>query len=403
MQFNYVAYTLAQGVVKGRLDAQNEYLAREEVLRQGYKLLRIKPARQIPPIEEIFPSLFKVSTGDLVRLSRQLATMVVGGSSLQRSLEMLETEGKNRVLRKILSSIRKTLDEGGSLSAGMAKHTTVFNARFVSVVEVGEHTGGLAPALEQLADSMEREHEAVQRFKRTLMMPLFTMGASVGMLILMITVMLPPLLKSFENFDADTPLMTAIAMAIVGFISKNLLIIFVAIVLLVLIYWVARRIPSIHYKMHYAQTQAPIVGSLVVAKELAQFSRTNAMLLGAGVTLADSLPLAIGGCKNLTVHRAFSAGEQSLLAGHGMSEALAQHPVLPRLWVELVMVGEENNFLPETLSNLADAYEKDVENRLSAILSLMEPMSTFAVGGVVLFMALSMFLPIYSGMEAIAP
>ena len=140
-----------------------------------------------------------------MRLSRQLATMVVGGSSIQRSLEMLENETKNRVLRKILTSIRKTLDEGGSLSTGMAKHPTVFNARFVSVVEVGEHTGGLAKALEQLSDSMEREHEAIQRFKRTMMMPLFTMGASLGMLLLMMTVMLPPLLESFDDLGADTP------------------------------------------------------------------------------------------------------------------------------------------------------------------------------------------------------
>ncbi len=403
MQFNYVAYTLTDGVVKGTLNAENEYEAREEVLRQGYSLLQLKPARKLPPIEDLFPSLFKVSTGDLVRLSRQLATMTLGGSSLQRSLEMLESESKNRVLRKILSSLRKTLNEGGSLSAGMAKHPTVFNARFVSVVEVGEHTGGLASALEQLADSMEREHEAVQRFKRTMMMPLFTMGASVGMLILMMTVMLPPLLDSFDDLDADTPLITAIAMAAVGFISDYLLFIAGAIVLLIVTYSVARRIPSIHYKMHYAQTQAPIMGSLLVAKELAQFSRTNAMLLGSGVSLAESLPLAIGGCENLAVHRAFSAGEQSLLAGRGMSEALSQYPVLPRLWVELVMVGEENNFLHQTLTNLADAYEKEVENRLGAILSLMEPLSTFAVGGVVLFMALSMFMPIMSGMEAIAP
>jgi len=403
MEFNYVAYTLAQGVVKGRLYAENEYEAREEVLRQGYRLLQIKPARKIPPIDEIFPSLFKVSTGDLVRLSRQLATMTLGGSSIQRSLDMLESESKNRVLRKILSSIRKTLAEGGSLSSGMAKHPKVFNARFVSVVEVGEHTGGLASALEQLADSMEREHEAVQRFKRTMMMPLFTMGASVAMLVLMMTVMLPPLLKSFEDLDADTPLITAIAMGAVGFISTNLLIIAVALVFIIVVYSVARRIPTIHYRMHLAQTQAPIMGSLLVAKELAQFSRTNAMLLGAGVSLAESLPLAIGGCKNLAVHRAFSAGEQSLLAGHGMSEALVQYPVLPRLWVELVMVGEEHNFLPQTLTNLADSYEKEVENRLGAILSLMEPLSTFAVGGVVLFMALSMFMPIMSGMKAIAP
>ena len=403
MQFNYVAYTLAQGVVKGRLDAENEYEAREEVLSLGYRLLEIKAARKLPPIEEISPSLFKVKTGDLVRLSRQLATMTLGGSSIQRSLDMLVSESKNRVLRKILASIRKTLEEGGSLSSGMAKHPTVFNARFVSVVEVGEHTGGLAPALEQLSDSMEREHEAVQRFQRTMMMPLFTMGASLAMLLLMMTVMLPPLLESFDDLGADTPLLTSITMGTVGLMSDNLLLIAVGIVLFLVIYFVGLRIPSVHYKMHRAMTQAPIVGSLVVAKELAQFSRTNAMLMGAGVSLAQALPLAIGGCKNLAVHQAFSAGEQSLLAGRGMSVALAEHPVLPRLWVELVMVGEESNALPQTLNNLAEAYEKEVENRLSSIMSLMEPMTTFVVGGVVLLMALSMFLPIYAGMDAIAP
>jgi len=403
MQFNYVAYTLTDGVVKGRLDAENEYEAREEVLRRGYSLLQLKPARKLPPIEELLPSLFKVSTGDLVRLARQLATMTLGGSSLQRALEMLASESKNRVLRKILFSLRKTLDEGGSLSTGMAKFPTVFNARFVSVVEVGEHTGGLAPSLEQLADSMEREHEAVERFKRTMMMPLFTMGASLAMLLLMMTVMLPPLLESFDDLGADTPLLTSITMGAVGLISDNLLFIAVGIVLFLVIYFVGRRVPSVHYKMHRAMTQAPIVGSLVVAKELAQFSRTNAMLLGAGVTLAQALPLAIGGCKNLAVYQAFSAGEQSLLGGRGMSVALAEHSVLPRLWVELVMVGEESNALPQTLTNLADAYEKEVENRLGSIMALMEPMTTFVVGGVVLLMALSMFLPIYAGMDAIAP
>lgn len=403
MQFNYVAYTLEQGVIKGRVDAENEYEAREEVLGRGLRLLQLKPVRKLPPIDEIFPSLFKVKTGDLVRLSRQLATMTLGGSSLQRSLEMLESESKNRVLRKILASIRKTLDEGGSLSSGMAKHPAVFNARFVSVVEVGEHTGGLASALEQLSDSMEREHEAVQRFKRTMMMPLFTMGSSVAMLVLMMTVMLPPLLESFEAFDADTPLITAIAMGVVGFISDNLLIIVGVIVFLAVAYAVGSRIPTIHYKMHLASTKLPVIGSLLVSKEIAAFSRTNAMLLNAGVSLAESLPLAIGGCKNLVVYAAFAAGEQSLLAGRGMAQALKEYPVLPRLWVELVMVGEENNFLPQTLENLANAYEAEVENRLAAILSLMEPLSTFAVGGVVLFMALSMFMPIMSGMDAIAP
>lgn len=232
-----------------------------------------------------------------------------------------------------------------------------------------------------------------------MMMPALTMSASVGMLVLMMTVMLPPLLEAFESRGTEVPLITRIAMALVGGLHDQLIPIAITMVVVAVLFWIIRKIPSGRYRMHVVQTRLPIVGSLIVTRELAQFSRTNAMLLKAGVTLAESVPLAINGCKNLALHLAFSDGQASLLNGRGFAEALSKHPVLPSIWVELVMVGEENNALAASLSNLADTYERDVENRLGSILALMEPMSTFAVGGVVLFMALSMFLPIYSGMQ----
>ena len=398
MQFNYVAYTMDRGVVKGKIDAENEQEARQEVARQGYKALEIKRARQGPSLEELFPSIFKVGTGQLVRFSRQLCTMIRGGSSLQRALQMLQEETGNRVLRRILGEIRKSVDQGTSLSQAFARHPTVFNARYVSVVEVGEHTGSLASSLEQLADALAREHEAIQKFKRTLMMPLFTMSASVLMLILMMTVMLPPLLDAFSSRGADVPLITKIAMAIVGGVSGNLLWIAISLAVIGVLYWALRRVSAVLLWMHLAQTRLPIFGSLIIAKELAQFSRTNAMLIEAGVPLSSSLPLGISGCKNQAINAAFIDGQDSLLSGHGFTEALARHSVMPRLWVELVSIGEENNVMGSTLSDLADAYEQEVENKLGAILALAEPMSTFLVGGVVLLMALSMFLPIYQGM-----
>ena len=399
MQYSYVAYTLEQGVVKGNVDADTEAEARQEIDLQGLKPLEVKLSRQAPGLEQLFPSIFKVGTGQLVRFSRQLATMTRGGSSLQRALQMLQSETSNRVLRRLLADVRKRVDQGSSLSAALARHPIVFNARYISVVEVGEHTGSLASSLEQLAEALSREHEAIQKFKRTLMMPIFTMGASVLMLILMMIVMLPPLLDAFESKGASVPLITKIAMVMVGLIHGNLLIIVVVVMFVSgVLYWALRRIPAVFFWMHRVQTGLPILGALIVAKELAQFSRTNAMLLDAGVPLSSSLPLGITGCKNRAITAAFVDGEQSMLTGHGFTEALARHSVLPRLWVELVAIGEENNVMGETLSDLASAYEQEVENRLGTILALAEPMSTFAVGEVVLFMALSMFLPIYQGM-----
>jgi len=399
MQFNYVAYTLREGVIKGSLDADNEAEARSEISRMGYKLLSVGIKWQRPGLEQIFPSLFKVGTGELIRFARQLAIMVRGGSSLQRALEMLQNESSNRVMRRILGNVQKTVNEGGSLSSGMAQHPNVFSPRFVSVVEAGEYTGSLAPALEQLSSSMEREYEAIQRAKRTLMMPAFTMAASGLMLIMMLTIMLPPLLETFEEMGSDIPLITRIAIGLVDVLTGNVFALIAGAGILVAIMWMILRYPSSKYALHSAMTRTPIVGPLIVAKELSGFSRTIAMLVGSGVALAMALPLGISGCKNLAIHRALAAGEESLLNGHGLAEALATYSVLPRMWVELVLIGEESNSLGRTMGDLADAYEKELENRLGSLIAILEPLSTIAVGGVVLFMALSMLIPIYSGLD----
>lgn len=399
MQYNYTAYTLKDGLVKGKVEADTEGEARGEIFRLGYKVLRLSPSRPLPGLEELFPSLFKVKTGDLVRFSRQFATMVRGGSSLQRSLALLESETGNRVMKQVLTDVRKKVDQGGSLSAAFAEHPQVFNSRYISVVKVGEQTGILAKSLEQLADALARDHEAIQKFKSTLMMPAFTMGASLAMLVLMMTVMLPPLLGAFESRGTEVPIITRIAMAAIGGVSNNLLNIGVGILAIVVTFLTVRHFPRSRFVLHVMMTRLPIVGGLLVTKEMGQFSRTNAMLLEAGVSLADSLPLAISGCKNQALLRAFRAGEESLTNGHGFAAAVGSYSVIPRLWAELVMVGEENNEMAATLSELATAYEKEVENRLSSIVTMLEPLSTFVVGGVVLFIALSMFLPIYSGME----
>ena len=169
----------------------------------------------------------------------------------------------------------------------MAKHPQVFDTRYTSVVEVGEHTGSLANALEQLADTLARGHEAAQRFKRTMMMPAFTMGASIAMLILMMTVMLPPLLDAFSSRGTEIPLLTRIASAVVGAISDNLIYIGLGIVAVFVFFLIIRSFPKSQYILHRVMIRLPIFGSLIVTREMAQFSRTNAMLLEAGVQGPD--------------------------------------------------------------------------------------------------------------------
>ena len=393
MQYRYVDYTLKDGIIKGRIKADTQAEARGQIADYGYKLLEVSRCRQLPGMEQLFPSLFRIGGKDLVRFTQQLAIMVRGGGSLQRAMELLQMESRNRIMRGILSSIIKTLDQGGSLSSAMAQHSNVFGPRYVSVVGAGEHTGRLAPALDQLSTTLEGEQDAKQKLKRTMMMPMFTIGAAAVMLLLMLTVLMPPLLSTFERMGNDIPLITRIAMGTMSILTGNVktaaIVIFGVLVLLFL----AKRVKSIRYGLHLLQVKAPILGPLILASELSQFSRTIGMLLQSGI------PLAITGCKNMTLREAFLAGEESLVSGHGLSVALKDYPMLPKMWVELVTIGEESNSLAQTMTDLADAYQKELENRLGSPLALLEPLSTLAVGGIVLFIALSMFLPIYSGLN----
>lgn len=376
MKFRYVTYTTQDGVAKGTIEAPDEAEARGAIALQGYKVLQVHPARRFPGLEELFPTFFKAGTGELVRFSRHLATMVRGGSSMQRALQMIQAETGNRVMRHTIQGLRETLDRGGSLTAGLALYPRVFDSRYISVVEVGEFTGSLAPALEQLSESLEVEQDAMRRAKQTLLMPAFTMSASVVMLILMMTVLLPPLLETFEDMDSEIPAVTKAAIASVSIVKSNLIAIILAVGVTIATFWFLGRVPAAKYWMHGVQLRLPLIGPLVLAKELSRFSRTAAMLLPSGVPLARALPLANSGCKNLAMSRAFTAGEDSLLGGHGLAEALARHPVLPRMWVELVLIGEESNSLGRTMDELAASYEKELETRISNIVTLMEPMST---------------------------
>ena len=400
MQFQYVAYNLKEGVVKGRVEADDEAHARREVEEQGYKPLRLKAAWQPPTIEALFPSFYKIKEGELLGFTRQLSTMVRSGASLQRTMEMLEAETANPVMQRTINAIMGDIDEGASLSSAMGKHPTVFDALYVSIVEVGEYTGRLAPALDELADMMESGREAKQRIVKSMMMPMFQVGMAVLMVGLNVFVLLPPL---FESFDEDSiPLMMAVLMDGADWAKAHPFHLFGTAFVLIVANILLGKFPAFNYWKAGAKLKLPLMGPLMISGEMQRFSRTLGMLLTSGVGLADALELAIRGTSNHVIRAAYEDAQESLVTGKGLTEALRRHPVLPKMWVELVNIGEQSNTLGNTMNELANAYLKRLESQINAILTVLEPASTLAVGGIVIFLAMSMLNPIMSQMSEFA-
>ena len=402
MKFNYLAYEPSRGVFKGKIEAPDQAEAKSAINSMGYRILKLKEDRARPGLEMLFPSFFTAGAGEIILFSRQVAAMLSSGGSLLRALEMAEEQSKNRVMRRTIADMRETLSSGGSLTDGLKKHPKVFDRLFQSVVEVGEFTGGLVPSLEQIADMLAADAEAKARAIKTMMYPMVIMGMSFMTLGVLMIVAVPPLLKVFDSMGADIPWMTLAAVAAIDFILDNWLKVSGGTALFFITVNVLRRIPAAARQVDAISAKLPLYGPLTLAGDLARFSKTMAMMLGAGVPLVDSLRLGTEGCKNVRVREAFIMGEESLLAGHGLTSALREHKVLPSMFVELVMMGEEGNQLAKMMGDAATTYQKEKEERLGSLLGALEPLSTVMVGGIVAFIAFSMFVPIYSGLDALA-
>lgn len=401
MKVNYVAYTLDEGILKGWIEARDIQEARTQIVEQGMKPLQVKKAFKAPGIETLLPSLFSVKVGELIAFSRQLSTMLASGANLLRALEMLLAESSNRTMRNVLASVYEKVSEGESFTGALRHHPDVFDEVYISLVEVGEYTGRLGPALTQVAEIFAQAHEAKKRAIKALTMPIFLVFMSVAMLGFMTFIALPPLLATFEQMNVEVPGITKLLISFVEGAQANFKQIAGGTVVLFILYKLFQRFPSTKYALDLVKIRMPLFGPLILAAELGRISRIMSTLLGAGVDLPSSLRLGLSSTKNELLRRAWVAGQESMMTGHRMAEALDKHSIVPHMVVELIAIGEESNTLPRTMGEVADAYQQEFEDRIAAILGVVEPASQVSVGVVVLIMMLSIMKPILSASEAL--
>ena len=400
MQFSYVAYTLEEGIVKGKFEAEDEAEARAGLETLGYNPLRIKKPSQFD-LSKLVSSFGSVKTKEVTGFARQAATMLSSGSNLLRVLEMTQTEGASKAMVRILQRLHERVSQGESFTIALREHPKVFDEVFVSLVEVGEHTGKLGPALEQLADITSQAAEAKAKAVKAMMMPIFLIGTSLLMPSFMVFVAFPPLIDTFESMNVEVPLMTRVLIGGVNGLKDNIVNVLILVGVLIFAYKMAGRFPVAKYYLDYGKARAPMLGGVILAGELGRFSRVMATLQGAGIDLPSSLRLGMSASKNEAVRRAWADANESLIQGHRIAGALARHSILPAMFVELLSIGEESNTLPMVMEELASSYQKQYEDKIGAILAVLEPVSTFSVGGLVLFMALSTLKPILGATQAV--
>lgn len=400
MDYAFVAYTEDKRIVKGKISAASEPVATEALARVGYRLVSLKPVTPFLPSWGGFLQP-RVKTEEMTLFSRQLALLTDSGVGIVQSLELLAQQSPSRRLKQVLGEVVADLRSGSSISAALAKHPQVFPPLYYRMVTVGEQTGELGVILRSLADYMEREAVATKRLKTALMYPTIILILAVVVVTVLVTVALPPLINLFTQFGTQLPLPTRILLFIVNFVTKyGLYLLFGVVALLVLVFLYIRTATG-RYHLDRLILSLPVLGRLNLLTELARNCRSLSLLFRAGLPLPEVMTLTRQASGNRVVAKGLAEVEQDMLKGEGLARPMSKNHLFPPLMVTMTRVGEETGNLDETLMTVAQNYEVEAEDRMRTAIALIEPVMLLLLGGLVAFLALSLFMPLYGVLQSI--
>ncbi|MBC7236683.1 MAG: type II secretion system F family protein [Chloroflexi bacterium] len=398
MAYQYIAFTPEGEQIQGRIEAESENEAEDLLWKQNYTVVSLKEVRERAG-GQLFRS--RIRLRDLIVFCRQLATLIESGISIVRGLELLRDQVNSKRFRQVLDEVILDVQQGHFFSEAISKHDKEFPTMFGRMLEVGERAGNLVMVLRQMATYMEKEENLVRRIRGASAYPAFVLLMAIGVVFLMLTVALPPLMDLFTSFGAELPLPTRILIAVTNFASTYKIQIVAVGVLLVSFGVLFVRSKNGRQLFDRLMLKVPLINRVIVQGAVARLCRSMSTLLQAGISLPEILELSIRTQSNGVIRMALEEVHTELLQGHGLADPLAKQPVFPGMLVQMVRVGEETGSLDSNMDTLAVFYEDEVDRTVGAISSAMEPALTIFIGLIVGFIAVSVIYPMYSLMGSI--
>lgn len=402
MEYSYFGYTNYRQAVRGKISAASETAAIEKLSRIGYRIISLKEVKTfLPDLGNLFKG--KVKQSELTMFSRQLALLVESGFGIFQSLELLQSQTGDRQLKKVIIEVLADLGGGDPLSVALSRHPHIFSRIYQKMVAVGEQTGDLEQILRSLAGYIERQSAAMGKIKTALTYPAIIAVLAVIIGGVMITVVLPPIVGLFASLGGNLPITTKLLLFIVDLLLNYGLYILIIILVLGFAGYLYSRTPKGRYYRDLVILKLPIMGRLSLISELARCCRSISLLYKSGLPLPDIMSLCSQACGNQVIARALNEVEKDMLKGEGLSVPMRRRRVFLPLMVEMAKVGETTGALDATLITVAESYEIEADSRTQRLISMIEPAMTIAIGLVVAFLALSIFMPLYSSLSLIAP
>jgi type IV pilus assembly protein PilC len=390
MAYEYIAYNTNREVVKGRLEAITDKAATELLDLAGYQVIKLKPYVPFFNRDKLVDSMYQVKTPEIVLLYRQLAMLLEAGTNIGSSLEMLQEQSNNPLLKKVLRVVVADVRGGTQFSEALTKHPKVFPSVYCQLLGIGEQSGDLEKLLRQVADYMEKEEITAKETKGALVMPGITASIALVVVILMIVFVLPTFGKMYSSLGAELPPIAKFFMDMGEFIKNNGVYVLGVMVALITGIYLYLKTPGGRFQYDKLTLRLPLFGRIKLLSELSRYCRSMSLLFHAGMPLSEVMPLIIKGSGNKVLAKALTEVEKDMVKGEGLSKPMSKNKLFLPMMVQMVKVGEETGSLDTTLQAVAQSYEAEASDKIHSLIGLIQPVMTVGIGGVVGVIAITL-------------
>ena len=402
--FAFRAVDVAGTASSGELEAASKTQVTEQLRQRGLIVLDVTEKRETAKIEDFFKRFRNVKMRPLAVFSRQFATLIASGMPMLRTLYTLEEQTEDEKLKEAVGGLRQDIEAGSSVSQAMAAHPDVFDPLYRSMVESGEGSGRLEEALERIAHQLEKLDALRRQIRSAMTYPALVFGFALIAMIGVVAFIVPVFVGIFEEIaaeqpgeSAELPFMTQITQGMSNAILNHWYALIGGLVVGTILFMRWKKSDAGRRQWDRVKLRLPFyIGDVVHKVALARWSRTFSGTISSGVPILQSIKITGQTSGNSVLEDAMDEVYASVKRGGTIAGPLRDHGQFPPMVAHMVSVGEETGQLDHMLAKIADFYEAEVDAKVKALTSLLEPVMIIWVGGVVGFIVISMYLPIFS-------
>jgi type IV pilus assembly protein PilC len=400
--FAFKALDLAGAPTKGEMEAGDKQAVAAQLRSKGLIVVDIEE-RTPASAGDILARFKKVKADDLVIATRQLATMVNSGMSLLRALYIIEEQTENDKLREIWIDVRKDVEAGLALSDALRKHPVTFNDLYVAMVQAGETGGILDSTLIRVAEQLEKDAALRREIKAAMIYPSLIGGFAFVVLFALVAFLVPVFEKIFNDFGGELPAITKFTVFLSHLFTQRFYLLFGGIALIIFLFRKWKNSTRGRMQWDRLKLKFPMkIGDIVQKVALARFSRTFSGLIAAGVPMLEAIDITGKTSGNKVIEKAMFDVRESVKKGGSLTAPMMEVPeAFPVMVTQMIGVGEETGALETMMTKIADFYEEQVAAAVKALTSILEPIMIVVVGGIVGFIVIAMYLPMFKVYDSI--